>query len=74
MMSDKEGLVNAKKMELGRLIESGSTDQDLLKIMQLTSEICTMLQDMYVEMRDRNIELEGEVEKWKLAVGEITAH
>lgn len=74
-MEEKEGLVNAKKAELAsaqkRLLRSRS-NSDLVKVISLACEVAVMLQDMYLSVRDKNSELEGEVKKLKSAINTLT--
>lgn len=74
-MEEKEDLVNAKKAELAsaqKSLERSRSNSDLVKVISLACEVAEILQDMYLSVRDKNSELEGEVKKLKSVINTLT--
>jgi len=74
-MTDKEYLVNSKKTELAeaqKRLQRSRSDSDFVKVISLACEVGGMLQDMYLEARDKNSELEDEVKKLKSVINTLT--
>lgn len=74
-MKEKEDLVNAKKTELAsaqKSLERSRSNSDLVKVISLACEVAEILQDMYLSVRDKNSELEGEVKKLKSVINTLT--
>jgi len=74
-MTEKEALVNAKKTELDEMVKRNAREK-CSPVMELLigkiTEICELLQQMYIDTRAEKVALEAEVKKLKSAIHSLT--
>lgn len=74
-MKDKEALVNAKKTELEKMTKRHPNEKcspALKLLIEKVTEICALLQEMYLDTRAEKEALEAEVKKLKSAIHSLT--